>query len=198
VWALGRGWGPVDAIGFDYGQPHRKELTAAEAVADALGVPFRVMPLDMSGGLLDGGTEGAATVVPGRNAAFLRAARPGARGLVIGCTLEDFDTYPDCRPAFVDEMRDALDLPIWAPVIRQTKAEVWAMVPPEVRALTWSCYRGGTVPCGGCGACQTRALAVECPECRANPTTPTPPGMRCHASSGFGLPHRARVEASCR
>lgn len=194
-------WESVDAIGFDYGQPHRVELAAARKIAESLGVTFHVVGLELSGGLLDGGLIGAAAVVPGRNEAFLRAAKaapPPCGGLVIGSTAEDREVFEDCRPEFFDRMRDDLDFPIWTPLIELTKSAVWAMVPQEIRRQTRSCYRSTEAACGSCGACQVRALAVPCPTCRTAPDLPTPPGIRCHASSGFGLPHRSRVEASCR
>ena len=202
VWALHK-WAldefdTVDAVGFDYGQPHRKELAAAVRVANALSADYWTERLVLSGGLLDGGTEGAATVVPDRNAAFLRAAAPGASALVLGCTAEDQEHYPDCRPEFVEAMTAELGIPVHAPLITKTKAEVWAMVPPEVRRLTWSCYVGGQELCGVCGACRVRALAVPCPTCFTG-GRPTPTGARCHhPSAGYCAPHRARVEASCR
>tara|TARA_R110002012_G_scaffold79967_2_gene203088 strand:- start:3743 stop:4384 length:642 start_codon:yes stop_codon:yes gene_type:complete len=193
-------WESVDAIGFDYGQPHRSELAAARKIAGALGVPFQVAFLELSGGLLDGGVEGGAAVVPGRNEAFLRAAKaasPRCGGLVVGSTAEDQEVFADCRPEFFDRMRDDLDFPIWTPLIELRKSDVWSMVPQEIRRQTRSCYRSTEVACGSCGACQVRALAVPCPACRIAPGEQTPPGVRCHSSSGFGLPHRKRVEASC-
>ena len=47
------------------------------------------------------------------------------------------------------------------PVYECTKAEIAAMLPPELAALTWSCRRpvargAGWVPCGTCKACLAR------------------------------------------
>ena len=47
------------------------------------------------------------------------------------------------------------------PVYECTKAEIAAMLPPELAALTWSCRRpvarpGGWDPCGRCKACLAR------------------------------------------
>jgi 7-cyano-7-deazaguanine synthase in queuosine biosynthesis len=49
------------------------------------------------------------------------------------------------------------------PVYDCSKAEIAAMLPPELMALTWSCRRpvekqGGWAPCGTCKACLARAV----------------------------------------
>jgi 7-cyano-7-deazaguanine synthase len=194
VWALERGW-RVDAVGFDYGQPHSKELAAARAIASALGVSFITVPLSLSGGLLDGGDSGSASVVPGRNEAFLRAAAdlaPRCSALVVGATAEDQAVYEDCRPLFFDQMRASLGVRIYTPLIDKTKGHVWSMVPDELRGQTWSCYRGGDAPCGACGACRVRSLAIACDFCGAEV------GVRCyHPNHGFVSTHAARTRASC-
>ncbi len=107
------------ALSFDYGQRHRSELVAAQAVARALGaLEHQVAKLDMSfiGGsaLTDMGlavpqapTAGIPiTYVPARNTVFLAMALAwaevlGARDLFIGVNAVDYSGYPDCRPAFL-------------------------------------------------------------------------------------------------
>ena len=47
------------------------------------------------------------------------------------------------------------------PVYELSKTEIGALVPPEIRDLTWSCRRpvavsGGFKPCGACKACLAR------------------------------------------
>ena len=45
------------------------------------------------------------------------------------------------------------------PIISMSKAEIVQMA-MELHApleLTWSCYQGGTVPCGSCDSCILRA-----------------------------------------
>jgi len=47
------------------------------------------------------------------------------------------------------------------PVFDCSKAEIAALIPPEIRELTWSCRRpvavpGGYRPCGACKACLAR------------------------------------------
>ena len=83
----------------------------------------------------------------------------------------DYSGYPDCRPEFYEKMRQTLELgsKLWTeyavpirvetPIIDLSKAEIAALgirlgAPLE---QTWSCYRGGDVPCGSCDSCILRA-----------------------------------------
>ncbi|MEI7837393.1 MAG: 7-cyano-7-deazaguanine synthase QueC [Planctomycetota bacterium] len=111
------------ALSFDYGQRHRFELSAARAVAKALGAAdHRVVKLDLTaaGGfghsaLTDhidvpkaGPGEGIpVTYVPARNTIFLSIALgyaevAGAFDIFIGVNAVDYSGYPDCRPAFIE------------------------------------------------------------------------------------------------
>ena len=110
-------------VGFDYGQKHRSELTAAQKIADALGDhPHKVIRLDLGsiGGSaltsddIDVPITGVAndgipvTYVPARNTVFLSIALGygeviGARHLFIGANAVDYSGYPDCRPAFIEQ-----------------------------------------------------------------------------------------------
>jgi 7-cyano-7-deazaguanine synthase len=115
------------------------------------------------------------TYVPARNLIFLSVAMGvcEARDLDwawLGVNALDYSGYPDCRPEFVHafESTAALALKrgvegrpvgIRTPLIDLTKAGIVALglangAPLE---LTWSCYRGGEVPCGDCDACHLRA-----------------------------------------
>ena len=55
------------------------------------------------------------------------------------------------------------------PVYDCSKAEIAAMLPPELAALTWSCRRPvaqgkGWAPCGSCKACRARSgISLENP-----------------------------------
>lgn len=141
------------ALSFDYGQRHRCELAAADAVADSLGaVEHRTFNLDLrqfGGSALtddaidvpDSGGEGIpVTYVPARNTVFLSLALAwaevlGARAIFIGVNAVDYSGYPDCRPAFIQAFEQTANLAtkagvegqgfaIHAPLIAMSKAEI--------------------------------------------------------------------------
>lgn len=165
----------VAAISFDYNQTHCKELSAASQIADHYNVGHRVMRLDLSGSALTGLGEipeghaetPDATYVPGRNIVMLAVAigeaeRIGAANVSFGANADDFNGYPDCRPDFIQHIGLAASLSagisVTAPFMVMTKKQVidyghQLQAPLE---LTWSCYRGGEVACGSCGACVSR------------------------------------------
>lgn len=113
------------------------------------------------------------TYVPGRNSLFLSAAfgyaqEIGATEVWTGFNALDYSGYPDCRPAYVAAMEQALNLGaglepgtivIRTPLIRLTKREVveLGVTLGAPLGLTWSCYRGGEKPCGECDSCHYRA-----------------------------------------
>jgi 7-cyano-7-deazaguanine synthase len=110
------------ALTVNYGQRHVREIDAARAVAQALGVKaHRVLAVDLAafGGsaLLGEGDvprSGAPdpsiippTYVPARNTVFLALALAwaevlGASDIYIGINAVDYSGYPDCRPEFID------------------------------------------------------------------------------------------------
>jgi 7-cyano-7-deazaguanine synthase len=141
------------ALSFDYGQRHRCELTAANAVARQLGaVQHRTLTLDMNqfGGsaLTDasidvpdaGGLGIPVTYVPARNTVFLSLALAWAevleaRDIFIGVNAVDYSGYPDCRPEFIQAFETLSNLAtkagveghgmhIHAPLIDMSKAEI--------------------------------------------------------------------------
>ena len=115
----------VNALTFDYGQRHRRELDAAHLIGKMCGVASHELvtlgrdvlkgtsPL-VSGEKLEqyedhhslpGGIE--KTFVPMRNQLFLtiaanRAVCLGAEVMVTGVCEEDFGGYPDCRQVFIN------------------------------------------------------------------------------------------------
>lgn len=117
-----------------------------------------------------------ATYVPARNTILLSLAlgfaeSRGADRIYLGANAIDYSGYPDCRPEYLRAFQRLARLAtkagvegrtrvrIEAPLLRLSKAEIVRMG-ERLRvpwALTWSCYRGGRVPCGACDACRLRA-----------------------------------------
>ncbi|MCX8514557.1 MAG: 7-cyano-7-deazaguanine synthase QueC [Pseudomonadota bacterium] len=115
----------------------------------------------------------ASTVVPNRNAMMLTlawtiACVEEADVLAYGAHAGDHYIYPDTRPDFFTAINNALrlgtedlnakNLNLIAPFINKTKSEIVTIganlnVP---FALTWTCYEGGDIHCGLCGACHGR------------------------------------------
>ncbi len=115
------------------------------------------------------------TYVPGRNLIFLSLAvalaeARGCEAVSIGVNALDYSGYPDCRPEFIDSFRATAGLALRAgvegapvdvvtPLIDMSKADI-VRRGVELDAplhLTWSCYRGASVPCGDCDSCVLRA-----------------------------------------
>lgn len=162
----------------DYGQRSReREHAAAASLAEHCGVLLYeaqvMLPAGYGGSLLAGGVlQGAATIVPFRNAVTLSLAvgladSLGCASVVIGSHQGDRAIYPDCRAEFTQAMALAALLGttgrirIEQPFADLRKEEVLALgnalsVPWE---MTWSCYDGQEAPCQVCGACQERAKA---------------------------------------
>jgi 7-cyano-7-deazaguanine synthase len=116
------------ALSFRYGQRHAVELTAAAAVARALGADTtRIIDIDLRGiggsALTDAiavpkgrsereiGAGIPVTYVPARNTIFMAYALAvaeitGAREIVIGVNVLDSSGYPDCRPEWLAAMQE--------------------------------------------------------------------------------------------
>ena len=176
-------------LAFDYGQRHRRELAAAEAVAARLGAVHQVVRVnlgDWGGSSLVGAGEIPAessagipsTWVPARNLIFLSVAAGyaevvGARAIYIGVSEVDYSGYPDCRRPFLDAFQQAANLaskqfveegisvPVIAPFLYLRKSGIIQLgrTLGVDYGLTWSCYRGGDRPCGMCDSCRLRAAA---------------------------------------
>ena len=114
------------------------------------------------------------TYVPGRNTIFLSLAASladavGAEAIVIGANALDYSGYPDCRPPFLDVFSkvarlgtkrgsEGKGLKVLAPLLHLDKKGIVRLA-AKVKApleLTWSCYAGGSVPCGRCDSCRLR------------------------------------------
>ena len=120
----------VIGLSFDYGQRHQRELEAAAAVADHLGLAehhcIRVNLAAWGGSALtdatidvptDGVQEGVIppTYVPGRNTVFIAiglslAEARHAQRLVLGVNAVDYSGYPDCRPDYLHAFQTLADL----------------------------------------------------------------------------------------
>ncbi|MHA3960473.1 7-cyano-7-deazaguanine synthase QueC [Synechococcus sp. LTW-G] len=120
----------VIGLSFDYGQRHRRELQAAAAVAQTLGLAehqtIQVNLAAWGGSALtdtamdvpsEGVKEGVipSTYVPGRNTVFIAiglslAEARGAERLVLGVNAVDYSGYPDCRPDYLGAFQTLADL----------------------------------------------------------------------------------------
>lgn len=176
---------------FDYGQLHRREISAARKIAKAARCPAQVVKIGFpwkGSALLDKGIKVPSAVrtgvipstyVPGRNIIFLSFALScaeaiKAQAIFIGSHAQDYSGYPDCRPEFYRAFGRAADagtkagvegrrIKIVTPLIHKNKAQIIRLG----RSLgvpfkmTWSCYRGGVRPCGKCDSCFYRAKGFK-------------------------------------
>ena len=112
----------VIGLSFDYGQRHRRELSAAQTIASNLELDeHHCISVDLAawgGSALtdpqlsvpsDGVQDNVipSTYVPGRNTVFIAiglslAEAKGAQRLVLGVNAVDYSGYPDCRPDYLD------------------------------------------------------------------------------------------------
>lgn len=161
---------------YRYGQPHcEPEAEAARLWCRDHKIARSLINLDAAGSMMavGAGVPGP-RVVPGRNLAMLAhavqyAAANKLREVWYGPTLEDRDSYPDCRPEFVAAMNhtaSAYGITVKAPLIDMTKRQIVARcVELGVNIdATWSCYEPRWMghrahPCGGCDACRKRSDA---------------------------------------
>ena len=186
---LSRGAKPA-ALSFDYGSKHNdRELPMAAATCDRYGVLHSIVRLPFmnelfSSSLLKSGEtvpDGAydadtmkSTVVPFRNGILISIAvgyaeSLGASRVLIGSHSGDHHIYPDCRPEFNAAMNDAavcgtggkvrLDFP-FAHMDKREIGDLGRSLKVDFTG-TWTCYKGGEVHCGTCGACDERKYALR-------------------------------------
>jgi 7-cyano-7-deazaguanine synthase len=180
----------VKAISFDYGQRHRKELDAARDIAQLLKIEHRIVDVCGvkvvfgSNALTDHSVdvpEGEysldtmqVTIVPNRNMIMLSIAIGWAiaeefDSVAFGAHSGEYTPYPDCQPAFAASMNavahvcDYARIEVLAPFVNWSKADIVRRgaeigVPFE---RTWSCYEGGSDPCGKCSTCLDRLAAFQ-------------------------------------
>lgn len=119
------------------------------------------------------------TYVPARNIIFLSFALSfaeaiKAKAIFIGAHIQDYSGYPDCRPEFFCAFDKVIScgtragiekkrIKIYTILIRKSKAQIirLAIKLGVPLGLTWSCYIGGSKPCGKCDSCYFRAKGFE-------------------------------------
>ena len=181
----------LHALTIDYGQRHRRELAAAEAIAAHLDVARHVvLPLDLrqfGGSALTAdidvpktglGTDSPITYVPARNLIFLSltvgfAEASGASDIFIGVNALDYSGYPDCRPEFIASFAETARLAtkagvegspfvIHAPLQHMGKAEIAAEAARLGLDPAWSWSCYDPQPDGrACGLCDSCRLRLK-------------------------------------
>lgn len=179
----------VKALGFNYGQKHKRELECAQKTCDKLGIEYRILDLSVLNQVAPSALtredwkvpEGhyedknmKQTVVPNRNMVLLSLATAyaisnDATKLFYGAHAGDHSIYPDCRKEFIDKMGDVIKICDWKSV--DLEAPYWNIDKGDIAikgiklgvdySLTHTCYNGLEKACGKCGACQERLLAFE-------------------------------------
>jgi 7-cyano-7-deazaguanine synthase len=185
--------GAIMAVSFSYGSKHNAlELAAAKRIANAymkwnvehLIIDVQSVFKTFDSALLNGDEavpEGhyeeesmRRTVVPGRNMIFAAilagiAESRGIRHVNLGVHAGDHFIYPDCRPAFVNTMAQAVGfasenkVSLLAPFISLTKRDI-VQSGLNLRvpfSLSRTCYTSEEVACGKCGSCQERLEAFK-------------------------------------
>lgn len=191
LWKLRDEGVDVDAVSFDYGQRHRRELDAAASVAAIAGVRHDIVDLRALGALLAAGGSSLvsatpvpdghyadesmkATVVPNRNMIMLAAAAGIAIArkadvVAYGAHAGDHTIYPDCRAVFASAVDVAVRLADWhevglaRPFVSMSKRDIGLLARDLGVPIeaTWSCYKGGDRHCGTCGTCVERREALD-------------------------------------
>jgi 7-cyano-7-deazaguanine synthase len=181
----------IHALTIDYGQRHRRELAAAEAIAARLQVARHVvLPLDLRqfGGsaLTDDiavpktgvGDDIPITYVPARNLIFLSltvgfAEASSASDIFIGVNALDYSGYPDCRPEFITSFAETARLAtkagvegtpfvVHAPLQHMGKAEIAAEADRLELDPAWSWSCYDPTPDGrACGLCDSCRLRLK-------------------------------------
>ena len=178
------------AVTFVYGNNHAlRESACARRNCERLGVEHLEIDLAFMGRYFTSSlTAGAdavpegdyadenmhSTVVPFRNGVMLSVAcglaeSRGLKRVLMANHGGDHAVYPDCRPAFVQAMGEAMRLGTYAgielcaPYTSLDKAEI---VRRGARlgidyGDTYSCYRGGEKHCGRCATCRERREAFR-------------------------------------
>ncbi len=141
----------VQAVCFEYGQKHSKEIDCARDIAGKEGIPFHLINLKgllgnsaLTNHSLDINSKHKdlehlpASFVPARNALFLTTATTlafnnGITDIVTGTCETDYSGYPDCRQIFINSLAVTLtlaldtDIRIHTPLMYLDKAQTWKL-----------------------------------------------------------------------
>lgn len=179
----------LEAISFNYGQKHSKELELAKENARILNIGHKVIDMTFLRELVSNsaltsdmevpeghyaGDNMKLTVVPNRNMimaslAIGYAVNQGFNGIAMGIHSGDHHIYPDCRPEFHSALRTASlvanyePIEVYAPYLYSDKTEIIkkGLEVGVDYAKTWTCYKGLEKACGVCGSCQERLEAFK-------------------------------------
>jgi len=184
--AISEGFAPVYTMAFDYGQRHRNELAAGEALSRRFNaIEHKVMLIDLrqfGGSALTSDiavpkdqvdqTAIPVTYVPARNTIFLSFALAWCEVLdcddvYIGVNALDYSGYPDCRPEYIEAFQAMARLGtkrtsfnIHDPLVRLTKAQIIrrGVALGVDYSMTHSCYdpTPAGLSCGHCDSCLLR------------------------------------------
>ena len=176
----------VEAITFDYGQKHKKEIDYAKNNCLELGITHKVIKLDIADLLSNSALVGDSkipegnydkekmkqTIVPNRNMIMISIAASLAiknklQHLWYAAHAGDHEIYPDCRPEFIQKLGDVLsicdyhEIKFEAPFMNLSKQQIVAegLKMNLDYANAWTCYVGGEKPCMKCSACLERMSA---------------------------------------
>lgn len=157
---------PPIGIFIDYGQlAVTHELKSAKAVSDYYSIPFTCLTWK-------GWLPKTIGMIPARNLFLISAAmmeRPNSVS-VIALGIHSGVNYPDSSETFLSHMQSLINIyehgkvQLAAPFITWTKSDIYTYcrrkgVPTE---LTYSCERGGNLPCGECLSCKDREMLYAC------------------------------------
>ncbi len=103
--------------------------------------------------------------------AFGFAENIKAEAVFIGAHTEDYSGYPDCRRAFFNAFKKAVNagmksgktIKLHTPLLGKGKKEIikTALRVGTPLRHTWSCYKGLKKPCGTCDSCFFRSRAFK-------------------------------------
>lgn len=180
----------VEAVTFDYGQRHRREIKSAEKICAGLNLPHKIIDISKANEFFQGSSLTSShidtphgeytdenmklTVVPNRNAIMINLAAAYAISknifaLGLGVHAGDHYIYADCRPEFIRSQEQTLslgnecDFHLLTPFLHDHKEAIVArgLALQVPFELTWTCYEGGETACRKCGACTEREGAFR-------------------------------------